>query len=85
VANFRVDTSYQQAVAITPSDTVAITHPAGEQFTKAIYVGTTGNITAIMADGVSILFTSVPVGFHTLSVTRIASSGTAASNLVALY
>ena len=85
MSNFRVDSSYQQAVLITPSDTVEITHPQGQTHTKAIYVGTTGNITAIMADNVSVLFTSVPVGFHTLSVKRIASTGTAASNLVALY
>ena len=85
MSNFRVDSSYQQAVLITPSDTVEIVHPQGQTYTKAIYVGTTGNITAIMADNVSILFTSVPVGFHTLSVKRIASTGTAASNIVALY
>jgi len=85
LSNLKVDVSYEHGVAITPSDTVAISHPSGQTYTKAVYVGTTGNITAIMADSSSVLFSNVPVGFHTISVTRILSTGTTASNLVALY
>jgi hypothetical protein len=73
--------SAYDARAITPSDTVALTNGA----CRAVYVGTTGNIVALMASGNVATFLTVPVGVFPIQVTRINSTSTTASNLVALY
>ena len=69
------------AVAITPADgaNLAVTP------TRAIYVGTTGNLNVDMADGSTVLFSSVPVGMFPIQVVRVRSTSTTASNLVAIY
>lgn len=72
----------RDAVAITPSDTVAIA--AG--VTRAIYVGTGGDITALMASGNVALFTAVPQGsILPVRVSRVNATATTASGLVAMY
>lgn len=75
----------RSAAAVTPSDTVDLV-----PFAKALYVGTTGNITLVpagdtSASGTGVLFTSVPVGWFPVQVRRVNSTGTAASNIVAVY
>ena len=72
---------YSRAVAITPSDVTNFTGGA----CHAIYVGGAGNVTA-MVNGTATLFAGVPVG-TTLRIraTRVNATGTAATNLVALY
>lgn len=67
------------AIAITPSDVVTI------PTTRAVYVGTTGNLAVRMADGSSVTFNTVPVGIFAIQVSMVLSTGTSASNLVALY
>lgn len=68
------------AVAITPSD--ATTFPV----TRALYVGTAGNITVRMADGQdNIQFTNVPVGVLAVQVDKVYSTGTGAAGIIALY
>lgn len=68
------------AVAVTPSDNTVI------PVTRALYVGTTGNITVRMADGQdNVLFTAVAVGIFPVQVDKVYSTGTAASTIVALY
>jgi len=68
------------AVVITPSDVT--TFPV----TRALYVGTAGNITVRMADGQdSIQFTNVPVGVLAVQVDKVYSTGTGASGIIALY
>jgi hypothetical protein len=71
---------YSQAVAITPSDVTNFQ----EGPCAAIYVGGAGNITAIVS-GTAVLFTAVPVG-TTLRIraTRVNSTATTATALVAL-
>jgi hypothetical protein len=68
------------AIAVTPSDSTNFTSGA----CRALYVGTTGNITAIVG-GVAVLFTAVPVGLLPVSCTRVNSTATTASTIVALY
>ena len=72
---------YSRAVAITPSDATNFTDGA----CHAIYVGGAGNITAVV-NGTAVLFTAVPVG-TTLPVraTRVNSTATTATAMVALY
>ncbi len=67
------------AVAITANDSTVI------PVTRAIYVGTTGNIAVRMADGQSVTFNSVPVGILPIQVDQVKSTSTTASNMVALY
>lgn len=75
-----IDASARSASAVTPNDSTDI------DATKALYVGTTGNIKVIMADGGSaVTFTNCAVGYHPLRVTRVYSTDTTASGIVALY
>lgn len=80
-----IEDGYQGGVAVTASDTVNLTFPNGTIYSKGVYVGTTGDISAVMADGSVLLFKNVPVGFHRLAVRRINSTSTTATNLLALY
>jgi len=81
----RIDDSYQGGVAVTPSDTVNITFPSGTQYSKGIYVGVTGDVVALMADGSTLTFKSLAVGEHRFSVKRINATSTTATNILALY
>ena len=66
--------------AITPSDTTDLTMP-----TRAVYVGTAGNITAVDLTGTAVVFSSVPAGaILPIRASRINATGTSASNLVSL-
>lgn len=70
-----------KAVAVTPHDSTNIAGgPA-----RALYVGTTGNIAVVMADDTTVTFTAVPVGILPISVRRVNSTNTTASNIVALF
>jgi hypothetical protein len=69
------------AAAITPSD---VTNFAGG-VCRGIYVGGTGNITAIVG-GSAILFTAVPAGMILpIAATRVNATATTATAMVALY
>ncbi len=71
-----------EAAAVTPSDTVDI--PLAN--VRALYVGTAGDVTVNMKlTGSTILFKAVPAGaWLPIRVTRVLSTGTGASNIVAL-
>lgn len=69
-------------VAITHGDTSASDIP----LTRSVYVGVGGNITAVGADDVAILFKGATTGsILPIRVKRINATGTAATDLVALY
>jgi hypothetical protein len=69
-----------QAEAVTPSNSVDFTFGVS----RAIYVGGAGNVTAVIG-GVAVLFTGVLQGsVLPLSATRINSTGTTATSIVAL-
>lgn len=63
--------------SVTPSD---VTNFA-EGETTYIYVGAAGNITAV-CNGVAVLFSNVPIGWHPIRCTRINATGTVASLIV---
>lgn len=69
------------AVAVTPSDSADLAATP----TRALYIGTTGNLVVNMADDTSVTFTAVPVGILWISVDRVKATGTTASNIIALY
>ena len=73
--------SAHKAVAVTPHDTTLI---AGG-ICRALYVGVSGNISALMADGTTGTFLSVPIGILPVQVQRVNSTGTTATDIVALF
>lgn len=69
-----------EGIEITPNDSGEL-----DKVTRGIYVGTTGNIRAMLASGGVITFTNVPVGWHPLRVRQILSTGTTASGIVGVW
>ena len=65
--------------AVTPSDSTTLTP------TRALYVGGTGDVAVVMADGVTLTFTAVPVGILPVQVVKVLATGTTATNIVALW
>lgn len=71
-----------KAVVVTPNDSTDL--PDGA--TKGIYVGGAGDVKATMADGSVVTFKSLSVGIvHPLSVKRVWSTATTATQIVAVY
>lgn len=67
------------AVSVTPNDsTVLVT-------TRSLFVGVSGNLAVQMADGETITFANVPVGIFPIQVDKVLSTGTTATNIIALY
>lgn len=71
------------AKVVTPSDSTEI------PCTRGLYVGTGGNISVIMGDGQEtspVLFYNVGTGvILPIQVTKVMSTSTTASNILALY
>jgi hypothetical protein len=68
------------AFAVTPSDTVAFSNAA-----RALYVGTTGDVTLITKGGTTIKFTAVPAGaLIPVRCTQVNATGTTASTIVGI-
>lgn len=75
-------------LAITTSDTSDLKpfQDRNKILTDAIYVGATGDVTAVSEDGTAILFKGVPVGtFLPIRARRVNATATTATNLVACY
>jgi hypothetical protein len=70
------------AAAVTPSDSTVFGGP-----TRGLYVGVGGNVTVDMVNGgTSITFTNVqPGSLLPIQATRVYSTGTNATSIVALY
>jgi hypothetical protein len=81
------DTGYLQKTAVaedafvvTPSDTVNFSNPA-----RALYVGTTGNITLVTMSGSTVLFTAIPAGtILPVACSRVNATATTASTIIGL-
>ncbi len=71
---------YDSAAAVTPNDSADLTY-----VTRALYVGTAGALKVDMSDGSTVTFGNVGVGELKVRVKRVYSTGTAASNIVALW
>lgn len=73
----------QHAAAVVPNDAVDLA-----QATRGIYIGVAGNLTVTMVgdlDGTSVTFLAAPVGVLPVCVKRVWATGTAATNLLALW
>lgn len=66
-------------VAVTPSDTTELVS------TRGLWVGGTGNIAVTFQDGTEVTLSAVPVGILPVRVTKVKSTGTTATDIVALY
>ncbi len=76
--------SAHDALAVTPSDATVI------PTTRALYVGVGGTVVVVTADAVSASTTSTFVGVPAgtvlpIQVTKVYSTGTTATNILALY
>jgi hypothetical protein len=77
---------YNFGSAITKSDTVNITCPAGRIVTDAIYVGGTGNIVWVLATGDTVTLDGAVAGtILPIMALRVNSTSTTATNLVGLW
>jgi hypothetical protein len=69
-----------RALNVTPSDTDYL--PA----TKAIFVSVSGDLAVEMLDGTEVTFTGISASvFHPISVSRVLSTGTTATGIIAGY
>jgi len=75
------------ALAVTPSDTAALSANGAMIVSRGIYVGGGGNINVVMAiNSATVAFASVAGGsLLPIRVTRVQSSGTTASGIVAVW
>lgn len=73
--------SYANAAAVTPSNTEDLAVTA-----SALYIGVAGNVKVDMeGTGEAIIFKAVPVGILRGRFTRVYLTGTAATDIVALW
>ncbi len=71
--------SAESATAITPSDSLTF------QPTRAIYLGSGGDVKVDMANGDTVVFYAMAGGvIHAINCTRIYATDTSASNILAL-
>ena len=71
---------YNEAVAITPSDTVDL-----PRLTDAVWVGGAGIVVAVFQNGSTAQFTCVAGSLLPLRLKRVNATSTTATLLVALY
>ena len=68
--------------AITPHNSTNFTNG----ICRGIYVGVTGNVVVVDADGTAVTFTAVPAGtILPVEAKRVNSTSTTATNMVALF
>lgn len=70
----------ENASAITPSDSADLATS-----TRAIYVGTPGNLRASLVSGDVVTFQNLSGGWHPLRVSRVWATGTSAAALVGCH
>lgn len=80
------DPSASKAVAVIPADDADLTIPSGINGTKYLYVGVSGDVSAITASGDTVVFKALAAGvFHPISVRRVRITGTTATDILAVY
>ena len=68
------------AVAITPNDSTDLVSPG------ILYIGSGGTLTVTVRDGNNVAFTNVPSGtFFPVNVSRVLTTGTTCTSIVALF
>lgn len=83
---FLNDPSASRALAVTPSDSLDLIAPVGVNGTKYLYLGVTGDVSAITSGGDTVTFIGLAGGvFHPISVRRVRATGTTATGILAVY
>lgn len=71
----------ERAVPVTPSDTTDLAY-----YSRALYIGSSGDVTVIMQGGQTVTFTGMVAGqIYPLRVGRVKAAGTTAAAIVALW
>lgn len=71
----------ERAVAIAPDDDTPLTH-----VTRALFVGTGGDVAVVMTGSGSVILANVPSGtLLPIRVERVLATGTSAGNIVGLW
>jgi hypothetical protein len=78
--NPRASDPAHYAAAVTPSDTVDLAAAS-----TAIFIGGGGNLRVTMLGGGIVTFAGLSVGWHPIRVTRVWSTSTTATNIVAVW
>lgn len=69
------------AAAVTPDDSAELS-----DVTRWVFVGGTGNLVVVMANGATVTFTAVEAGtLLPIRVSRVMATDTTATNIVALW
>ena len=68
------------AAEITPDDDADIA-----TVSRALWIGTAGDLTVTMRQGQQVTFANLTVGWHPLRVSRVWATGTTASDIVACW
>lgn len=67
------------ALTITPSDTTEL------KYVRGLYIGGTGDVAVVCADGSTVTFVAVPAGsLLPVQVVQVLATGTTAGDIVAL-
>lgn len=67
------------AAVVTPSDSEDLSYVS-----RGLYVGVAGNINVVMSGGMTLVI-PVQAGFHPLAISRVMSSSTTATGIVAVW
>ena len=67
-------------VVVTPSDATDLPVTS-----RALFIGSSGDLSVIMAGGTILQLRNVPVGILPIRASRVRSSGTTASDIVAVW
>lgn len=71
----------EYAAAVTASDTTSF-----DNLTRGLYIGGAGNVSVYLADGTTVVFYGAVAGsIIPVRAKRVNSTGTTATNIVALY
>jgi len=72
--------SADAAIAVTPNDSTVLAT------TRGLYVGVSGDVAVVTkGHGTSVVFKNVPAGILPVRVTKVLSTGTTATDILALY
>jgi len=78
----------QRAAEVTPSDTANIPSVGGGAGLNngcVLYVGVAGDLKVTTSGGDDVTFKNAPVGFIPVQVIKVFATGTAASEIIALW
>ena len=81
-----IDGSLSLSQSVTPDDSANIQIPTGLNGTRGLYVGVSGDVKVTLAGGTVATFKDLSAGVvHPLSVKRVWSTDTTATDIVALF